>query len=693
MSVPGASGSDAERQRLEFALVGSRLGLWDWNMQTGATAFNERWAEIVGYTLAELEPTSIDTWVGLAHPDDLARSNAAIEAHVNGTAPFYDVEARMRHRAGHWVWVHDRGRVVEWSDDGRPLRMVGTHEDITDRVAAEQQLRDASAALDAIPEGVIVADRERRVTRVNEAFLRITGLKVAEVLGRSMEELGDLLRAADDLVPAADPSEFANGVRRERILRSADGRIVPVIVAINAVPDALGEPAGFVLLLTDISERVRAEEQHLADVTHVDALTHLPNRRGFIDAMRATLEGTPTARDGSALLLIDLDRFKGVNDSYGHGFGDALLAVVGARLSVLTRRGDVVGRLGSDEFALLVAGGDGTRTGVALAEEIQSAMAPPVVLPDGTEVYMSACIGIAQVSGDVNVVTALQHADAALHAAKQAGPGSVREHEAALVEGSRARLSLETKLRRAWDERQLDVHYQPQVDIRTGAVTGAEALLRWTDESGQAVSPGEFIPLAEQIGLIAEIGEWTLREVCAQGRRWIDDGLPPLTLAVNVSVRQLTRRGLPDVVVSALDEHGFPAGRLALELTESALLEAGERTAEVLDALRETGVRLAIDDFGTGYSSFAYLKRFRVHELKIDREFIDDIEAFTDDRAISAAIIALGHRLGLRIVAEGVERPRQLQILNDLGCDVFQGFLVAPALRPAAFEALVRNGA
>lgn len=547
--------SPAESERLARALEGSRLGLWDWNMQTGETILSERWAEIIGYTLAELEPVSIETWLAHAHPDDLEISRGYIEAHSRGETDFYDAVVRMHHRDGHWVWVHDRGRIVERDAAGRPLRMVGTHEDVTDRVEAER-------------------------------------------------------------------SSIERAQRR-------------------------------------------------------DALTGLPNRAALLDDVAQRMADDPSLP--VSLLLIDLDRFAAVNDSYGHARGDAILLAVADRLALVD---GILYRLGSDEFALISGEVEAEGQG-SLASRVLASLVEPVHVPDDGELFLSACIGLAvAMPGDVDAVAVVQKADAALIEAKRHGPGSVRHHVEALADISRRRLGLENRLRRSWAAREFALQYQPKVAVTSGAMVGVEALMRWGPSEGVGEPPSVFIPVAEEIGLIGEMGDWVLREACRQARVWADEGLPEFPIAVNVSARQLTVGDVPAAVVTAVAEFGVPLRQLELEITESTLIEVGSSSVDLLGALRDMGVRLAVDDFGTGYSSFGYVQRFPMNVLKIDRVFISALERSDGDRAICSAIISLGHALGMTVVAESVETKAQLEILREQGCDVYQGLLACPPLDP-----------
>lgn len=804
---------DAEAERLTFALVGTRLGLWDWDMVTGETVFNERWAEIVGYTLEELQPTTIDTWLRLAHPDDLAASEAAIEAHVRGETIAYDVEVRMIHRDGHTVWVHDRGQLMTRNDDGAPRRMVGTHEDITARVEAARRLaeseerfsrlfeehhaammiidprqaaivdvnpaaarlygysveqmrgmpmriidpdapspsdgravavrkehgptllvrnitadgrlltvevqtsllmaggqellfsiatdvsereqqadrvREAAAVFDAVSEGVLITDAEGVIQRANSAYSRLTGFANHAIVGRHAI---DILRPpAEPPIAVDDRSAWGQASRDESPLLHADGSVSPALVTVSPIMAPNGEASGYVALVADLAAHVEAELATLDHATFSDPVTELANRRGFLQDVGARLAHRRRADHLSAVLAIDIDRFKDVNDSYGHVAGDTLLRAVGDRLRQLSSPDDVLARLGNDEFALYVGNFTDLDDVDRLARNLQGALSRAITIDDEVEVFVTACVGISIVTSAAESAEAVtQQAAAALTDAKRAGPGSIRHHDDSLGTISRARLTLETRLRRAWEERQLVVHYQPQMDIRSETVLGAEALLRWPTEGGGHVPPSAFIAVAEQIGLIGEIGQWVLAEACAQSANWRASGLPDLTIAVNVSARQLGSGSLPDIVERTLRETGMPPRLLELELTESALLGSGTRTLGLLDDLSALGVRLSIDDFGTGYSSFAYLKRFPLDQLKVDRSFIAELEIDTEDRAITSAIIALGHTLGLQVLAEGVETSGQLSVLRELDCDAFQGYLVSPALPSAAFAELVRS--
>jgi diguanylate cyclase (GGDEF)-like protein len=390
------------------------------------------------------------------------------------------------------------------------------------------------------------------------------------------------------------------------------------------------------------------------------------------------------------VLYLDLDRFKTINDSLGYPVGDELLLALVKRLTARMRSEDMLARLGGDEFLLVLDHIDNPEDAAGVARSLLELLAQPFVLSGGHEVFIGASIGISVFPNDGNQSEQLiQHADAAMFQAKQQGRNTYRFYIDSLTRAAGEHLELETRLRHAISANQLRVYYQPQVDIATGRIIGAEALVRWQDPERGLIPPVQFIPLAEETGLIAAIGEFVLKETCLQGVRWIKAGMPPLTLAVNLSPHQFLHGDISELVSKVLAETGFPADHLELELTESALMEQEEKAVKMLHLLRAQNIRLAIDDFGTGYSSLSYLKRFPLDILKIDKSFVDDIPFHQDDMEIAAAIIAMGHTLGFKVLAEGVETAEQLAFLQGKGCDLYQGYLTSPPVPAEAFEKLV----
>jgi diguanylate cyclase (GGDEF)-like protein len=472
--------------------------------------------------------------------------------------------------------------------------------------------------------------------------------------------------------------------------RRKNGEIYPEHLTISAVKNAGGETTHYVGMSSDLSQLKQSEELR-AHLAHYDPLTDLPNRLLVQSHLTHTLAQAQRQQRQVGVLYLDLDRFKTINDSLGYPVGDELLLVLVKRLSTRMRSEDMLARLGGDEFLLVLEHIDNPDDAAGVARSLLELLTQPFVLSGGQEVFIGASIGISVFPNDGDKSEQLiQHADAAMFQAKQQGRNTYRFYIDSLTRAAGEHLELETRLRHAISANQLRVYYQPQVDIATGRIIGAEALVRWQDPERGLIPPVQFIPLAEETGLIAAIGEFVLKETCLQGVRWIEAGLPFLTLAVNLSPHQFLRGDISELVSKVLAETGFPADHLELELTESALMEQEEKAVKMLHLLRAQNIRLAIDDFGTGYSSLSYLKRFPLDVLKIDKSFVDDIPFHKDDMEI-AAIIAMGHTLGFKVLAEGVETAEQLVFLQAKGCDMYQGYLTSPPVPADEFEKLLNR--
>ncbi|MEY2892921.1 MAG: hypothetical protein RJA98_2829 [Pseudomonadota bacterium] len=574
------------------------------------------------------------------------------------------------------------------TDTGEVLAVA---RDITEQQEAESQLRLAAAVFDGTLEGVIITGADKRIVSVNKAFTTLLGYAADEVIGQTPRMLSSGRHGAEFYAEMWRALDTVGHWQGELWNRCKDGSLIPELLSINRVCDTDGRVTHFIGVFSDIS-RLKASEEELEFLAHHDPLTQLPNRLLFQTRLDQALIEAERDNMPLAVLMLDLDRFKDVNDSYGHLTGDALLRHVAERLSLRLRRADTLARLGGDEFALLMQNVQHPEDPARLAGELIAALAEPWQSGDGVELTTGVSVGIAMYPDHGrSAQTLLQGADAALYRAKADGRGMYRYFADEMTAAARERLSLESRLRRALVDGQLRLHYQPQVDIASGRVVGAEALVRWLDPVEGLISPVRFIPVAEATGLIGEVGEWVLREACRQGKQWIDAGLPALTMAVNVSPRQFHLGDLGALTQEVLLDTRFPPEHLELELTESALMEREQEALGVLQRLRGLGVRLAIDDFGTGYSSLAYLKRFPLDVLKIDRSFISDIPHDADDMEISSAIIAMGHSLGVKVLAEGVETVDQLAFLRLKNCDQYQGFLRSKPLPPEEFEALMRD--
>ena len=561
-----------------------------------------------------------------------------------------------------------------------------------ERRRAEDRLRQSAAVFEHTREGVIVTDPELRITLVNRAFCDITGYTAPEVLGRNPSLLSSGRHDRDFFGAMWTSINNAGHWQGEIWNRRKNGEVYPELLSISAVKNEQGQATNYVGVFADIS-KLKASEDRLDFLAHHDPLTRLPNRLLMNSRLEHAIGFAARDKQRLALLVIDLDRFKDVNDSYGHAMGDELLQQVADRLVTRLRSVDTLTRLGGDEFTVLLESIAHEEDAARVASDIIAALGEPWWLSNGVQISIGASIGISLFPEHGKKAAELfQHADAALYRAKAEGRGRYKYFTETMTRNARERIDMESKLRDALDWGDLRVHYQPQVDIASGRIVGAEALVRWQDKQLGLIMPAQFIPIAEETGLIARIGEFVLRETCLQGKRWLDAGYRPLTLAVNLSPRQILRDDINALVNRVLAGTGFPASSLELELTESALMEHEEDTIAMLNRLRAIGVRLAIDDFGTGYSSLAYLKRFPLDVLKIDKSFVDDIPFKPDDMAIAATIISMGHTLGFKVLAEGVETTEQLDFLTEHSCDMYQGYLKNKPLPAGEFEQLLKTG-
>jgi diguanylate cyclase (GGDEF)-like protein/PAS domain S-box-containing protein len=533
--------------------------------------------------------------------------------------------------------------------------------------------------LDSTAEAIIGVDIRGVCTFANPACLRMLGYaSEADLIGKRIHDL--IHHTYPDGRPyPIEECTVRNATlagrpahSKEEVHWRADGSSFPVEYWAHPMYRD-GELVGAVVTFIDISEQKQAEAM-LHHLAYYDTLTGLPNRALFNDRLHRALADARRHGRYVALMLLDLDHFKIINDTMGHETGDKLLHEIGARLQKSVREGDTVSRLGGDEFALIFPDIGEVRHVVSLAQNVLSQFAAPVII-GGREIFSEASIGVALFPQDTEDADSLfRFADSAMYHAKESGRNNFQFYSDEMTASVQARLQMETDLRRALEKNEFFLNFQPQVDTRTRRITGAEALLRWRDQAGNLVAPARFIPLAEETGLIVPIGKWVLETACAQARKWLDAGHAGMIVSVNVASRQFRDPQFLDVVRQAIAAAGIPPRTLELEITEGILLEHSEDTLQTLDELKVIGVTLAIDDFGTGYSSLAYLKRFPIDRLKIDQSFVRDIASDSEDLAIVRAIVALSQALYLDVIAEGVETAEQLAMLQREGCDACQGY-------------------
>jgi diguanylate cyclase (GGDEF)-like protein/PAS domain S-box-containing protein len=552
------------------------------------------------------------------------------------------------------------------------------------RRRAEEELRESEKRFRSIFQnavaGIALLGVDGRFLQVNPAFCRMLKYSEEELLKLKTY---DITHPADLDLTRGLLQEGAAGQRKsvdyEKRFICRDGETLWVHVAMAWLHDDHDRPTYAVGLVTNITPHHQAK-QEIRQMAHFDSLTGLPNRQLFLERCDQALTRAGKDHSQVAVFIADLDRFKGVNDTFGYTVGDHLLKTACERLKACLKGDDTLARLGNDEFALVVSGIESQEGYSILAQKILHALADPVEL-EGQAVYCSAGIGIALFPMDGSQVEVLlKNAGAALQRAKEQGPNNYRYFSQGMNRMARERLAMETGLRRALERRELSLHYQPQMDLASGAVTGMEALLRWDSPELGSIPPSRFIPLAEQTGLILPIGDWVLESACRQARLWHEGGFASLRMAVNISARQFKQADFIDRLDRALLKSGIDPTLLELELTESIVMERSEETLMTLTDLKSRGIKLAIDDFGTGYSMLSYLKHFPIDRLKIDRSFVSDISTDSDDAAITEAIIAMAHGLRIKVLAEGVETREQLDFLTARRCEEGQGYFFARPL-------------
>ncbi|MGB1465754.1 MAG: EAL domain-containing protein [Alcanivorax nanhaiticus] len=667
----------ATSERLELALEASNIGLWDWMLDTGRN-YHTNFDRLLGYDSAYFKNFFGDLET-LVHPDDLTRVRRAMVSHFKGESDRYHAVYRLRHADGEWRWIEDDGRVVRWSDKGRATRMIGTRRDITEDRQAQEQQRLAATVFENAPEGIFILDHKFRFLAVNARFEQITGYSESSVLGKQVLDHDDTQPNRDtyvEITNALNESGFWEGEINEK---RRNGESFPEWLQVSAVRDEQKRVIRYVGMITDLTSRKETEQQ-LQFLSNYDRLTGLANRSQFREHLHKSLTLARLNREKVALLMIDLDRFKPINESLGHEIGDRLLKAAAERLSHFAGEEEHLARVGGDEFTLLIEKYSNEATISQLCQKIINAMKKPFLI-DGHELLLGASIGISIFPDTAKEAQSMiNQSDMAVYQAKRSGGNNFQFYRGNMRVASVEQLALETSLRKAIFKNEFVVYYQPKMELANNRITSVEALVRWQHPTMGLIPPSEFIPLAEETGLISAIGELVLERSCRHAHKWYKQGLGDITVSVNLSAHQFRKGNVADIVDRVLSSTELPPQLLELELTESLIMEDMEQNIEMLQQLRKRGIELALDDFGTGYSSLSYLKRFPVDTLKIDRSFIMDLDKNPDDAAITRAIIDMAHSLQMNVVAEGVETEEHLSILRGMSCDTIQGFLISKPL-------------
>ncbi len=675
------------QERLKLALDGSSLILWDLDLEArtiflSGQLFPEPGTESVGAVMP------FDELMTRLHAEDVATIRDAFVSALKGDAPDYLVQHRYRTDAGEWKWTESSGKVAARGPNGRARRMIGTVRDISERKAAEEVLRANEERFRLIAENVTdliaVVDAQGKRVYNSPSYRALFG--DAQLLPGT-DSFNEIHPDDRDSVQRVFQDTLVTGVGHRTRFRFvlADGSTRFIESQGSVIRDAAGTVTRLVVVSRDITDRLSAEERiwHLANY---DPLTNLPNRALLSERIEQELAYARNTRQLLAVLFIDLDNFKRVNDSLGHHAGDELLRQFAERLRSILRAHDLIARPGGDEFIVLLPGlSDGSQVNNVCQKILEVSRLPFRI--GAQEAHISASIGVSFFPEDgADADDLLKHADTAMYFAKSAGKSAYKLFTAQMEESVQQRVRLEKTLRAAIDRDEMLLHYQPVLNLASGAVHGMEALVRWKHPELGLVMPNEFIQHAEDSGAIVEIGAWVVTQACRQAGAWHAQGYPKVSVAVNVSGRQLKDEGFVDTVLSALREARLDPRYLELEITESVMLEHVSQTLETLDRLRGHGIKLAIDDFGTGYSSLSYLKRFNIDRIKIDRSFVHNITTNRNDAAIVKAIIAIARSMEIEVTAEGIEDRSQAEHLLAYGCQWGQGYLFGRPMPVAEME-------
>ncbi len=679
----------------------SPLGIFVSDSQARCIYTNAAYQKISGLSFEQALGTN---WARAIHPQDRRHVLAEWRAAVRSRAPF-QTEFRFRRGDGSVVWTRVNSAAMGHGIE--PHGHVQTVEDITERKSTEAVLRAAEEALfaekeraqvtlNSIGDAVLTTDLQGNVTYLNLVAETMTGWSRDEALGRPVAEVFRIVEgatrqsAANPMQRAIDDDEIV-GLAADCVLIRRDGSESPIEDSAAPIHDREGRVAGAVMVFHDVSQS-RAMAQKMCHLAQHDVLTGLPNRSLLTERISRAIGLAHRHGKQVGILFLDLDHFKHVNDSLGHGTGDQLLQSVAARLTACVRATDSVCRQGGDEFVILLSEIEHAEDAAHIAETVGAAFALPHSIGEH-QLHATLSIGISVYPDDGGDADALvQSADTAMYHAKSAGRNNYQFYRTEMNTRAVRRLFVQGKLRRALERAEFLLHYQPQIDLASGALTGAEALIRWLDPDLGLVYPKQFVPIAEECGLIVPIGQWALREACAQVRSWLDSALPAVPVAVNISAHEFRHKDFLEGLALILRQTGLAPRYLELELTESCLMHDIPSSMAVLQELRTMGVRLAIDDFGTGYSSLSYLKRFPIDTLKIDQSFVHDIATDTDDANIICAMIAMGANLRQRVIAEGVETREQLAFLRTRRCPQGQGFHLSRPLCAEDFARLLAAG-
>ncbi|MBL1383322.1 MAG: EAL domain-containing protein [Colwellia sp.] len=663
-------------KRLKSTVEGSGDTLWDWNIKTGEVIrINDKYM-MNSPTIMGFPPNK-----GLIHPQDIPHVEHLLKKHFAEQSVFFEATYRIKDTFGKWHWVLDRGKVIEKDANLAPLRMTGTVRDISQLKSTEERLNLFAKCVESFTDALAIYDKNFKLVDINPSFLTLFGGMREQYLNKDFNLPGYDTSYVENIIDVVRQTEH---IQQEIKLRNNERVLLPIEISIDEIKNEQNQITNYVVVYSDLTERKKAESQ-LHNLSNRDRTTSLPNRNLFFTNLHKLVQ-----QDAHhALLVFDLDNFKKINDSLGHQLGDSLLAKLAMRLNKLTRENDVFYRLGGDEFALVMSNTNDLHVITRTAKQFLAAISTPFKMA-GHELAITSSVGIVLFPEDGNTPEVLlKNADTAMYHAKKKGNSYLFFNDTMNRQAVK-RLQIENLMRFGLKEDHFEVYYQPKMNIRTGKLTGMEALVRFITPRKGIISPGVFIPIAEETGQIIDIGEVVLNKACRDVKKWLDDGLFNGRVAVNLSAKQFSLPDLTSRIDIILQKNALPSYFLELEITEGTVMDDPNEAINIMRSLSARGIHLAMDDFGTGYSSLAYLKQFPLNTLKVDKAFIDDMKN-ERGRNMVDSIVTIAHNLDLHVVAEGVEQAHQIDILKTLNCETVQGYYYSKPLSKDEFTEFLKQ--
>jgi diguanylate cyclase (GGDEF)-like protein/PAS domain S-box-containing protein len=654
--------------RLKSTVEGSGDTLWDWNITTGEVIrINDK------YMMHKSAAGEFIPNINRIHPQDVPLVDKLLKQHIAEKTAFFEASYRIKDSLDQYHWVLDRGKVIEKDNNLNPIRMTGTVRDISHLKSTEERLNLFAKCVESLTDAIAIYDRNFNLVDLNPSYLTLFGGIRAQYIGRPFTLSGYDNRYMNEIKACLKETDHW---QEEIKLRNHKDILLPIEITIDEIKNNQGQITNYVVVFSDLTERKKAESQ-LHNLSNRDRITGLPNRNLFFTNLKKLAQ----QKNHHALLVFDLDNFKKINDSLGHQLGDSLLAKLAMRLNKLARQQDTFYRLGGDEFALVMSGTNDIHTITRTAKQFLAAIATPFKMASH-ELVITSSVGIVLFPEDgATPEILLKNADTAMYHAKQKGNHYLFFNDS-MNEQAVKRLQIENLMRYGLKEDHFVVYYQPKMDIKTGKLVGMEALVRFITPKKGVISPGVFVPIAEETGQIIEIGEVVLDKACKDVKSWIDQDLFNGRVAVNLSAKQFSLPDLTTRIDVILQKNQLPSYFLELEITEGTVMDDPKEAISIMRSLSARGIHLAIDDFGTGYSSLAYLKQFPLNTLKVDKAFVDDMNT-ERGRNMVDSIVTIAHNLDLHVVAEGVEQAEQLVILENLNCETVQGYYYS---KPLSFE-------